>query len=217
MSRAEGANVECFSVCTHHTLRELLGNAAWTRLPSAVRARFPDTAHAVDYVGEFDTVRASLMGKVIAWACQVIGTPVVPRTGNNVPAIVHVGPSGRGVEWRREYRWPGHSPCIVRSTKVIGADGIIVEELPAYLCMSLDVYEADRALHFVSRDYYFDIPIPGIHHRVRLVLPQWLSPGTTHVEHIDEANGWFRFTMTVTHPIFGEMFYQTGRFHALGD
>ncbi len=38
----------------------------------------------------------------------------------------------------------------------------------------------------------------------------------THVEHHDEPDGWFRFTMTVTHPIFGEMFYQTGRFHAAG-
>jgi hypothetical protein len=40
---------------------------------------------------------------------------------------------------------------------------------------------------------------------------------TTHVEHVDEADGWFRFTMTVTHPFFGEMFYQTGRFRAAGE
>jgi hypothetical protein len=48
-------------------------------------------------------------------------------------------------------------------------------------------------------------------------LPSLLSPGTTHVEHIDESGGWFRFTMTVTHPIFGELFYQTGRFKAAGE
>jgi hypothetical protein len=35
--------------------------------------------------------------------------------------------------------------------------------------------------------------------------------------HLDEAlGGWFRFTMTVTHPVFGELFYQTGRFRAAG-
>jgi hypothetical protein len=186
------------------------------RLPEAVRARFTDTAHAVDYVGEFDIVRASLLGKIIAWTCQLIGTPVVPRTGSNVPAIVHVGPSQRGTEWRREYQWPGHSRSIVRSTKVIAPDGTLVEELPAHLCMSLDVYEATGILHFVSRDYYFDIRIPGARRHVRLLLPRWLPPGTTHVEHINEADGWFRFTMTTTHPVFGEMFFQTGRFHALG-
>ncbi len=197
-------------------LKEVLGNAAWARLPEAVQGRFSDTAHAVDYVGEFESVRASLLGSIIAWACQIIGTPVVPRTGNNVPAIVHVDPSGRGVEWRREYRWPGYPPCIVRSTKVIGPDGTLVEELPARLCMSLDVYEQAGTLHFVSRAYYFHFDIPGLRRRVRLALPVWLSPGATHVEHIDLAHGWFRFTMRVTHPLFGEMFYQTGRFHASG-
>ena len=202
--------------CPPHSLKDVLGQAAWIRLPQTVRVRFADAARAVDYVGEFEIVRASLLGRMIAWACQAIGTPVVPRTGNNVPAIVHVGPSGRGVEWRREYRWPGRSPCLVRSTKVIGPDGTLIEELPAQLCMSLDVYEEAGALHFVSRAYYFEVPIPGTHRCVRLALPIWLSPGTTHVEHVDEAEGWFRFTMTVTHPLFGEVFYQTGRFHASG-
>jgi hypothetical protein len=199
-----------------HSLREILGSAAWARLPEAVRVRFADRAPAVDYAGEFEIVRAGLAGRIIAWACQIIGTPVVPRTGKGVPAIVHVGPSREGVEWRREYHWSGRPPYLVRSTKVIRAEGVLVEELPAGLCMSLDVYERAGILHFVSRAYFFEVPIPGTRRCVRLKLPMWLSPGTTHVEHVDEAEGWFRFTMTVTHPFFGEMFYQTGRFHATG-
>jgi len=79
--------------------------------------------------------------------------------------------------------------------------------------MPLDVYERAGALHFVSRGYYFDCGTSGGRH-LRLPLPTWLSPGTTHVEHQDEADGWFRFTMTVSHPFFGELFYQTGRFRA---
>lgn len=231
MSRSANVPGECFSngqLFRHslpattrgrrppRSLREILGRAGWARLPDAVRARFADRAHTVDYVGEFEVVRASLLGRIIAWTCQIIGTPVVPRTGNNVPAIVHVGPSGQGVEWRREYRWPLRSPCLVRSTKVIRRDGVLVEKLPAGLCMSLDVYEQAGTLHFVSRGYYLEVLVPGMRHPVRVPLPAWLSPGTTHVEHIDGAHGWFRFTMTVTHPLFGEMFYQTGRFHASG-
>ena len=46
------------------------------------------------------------------------------------------------------------------------------------------------------------------------MVPRLLSPGVTHVEHIDLGHGWFRFTMTVTHPLFGEVFFQTGRFCA---
>jgi hypothetical protein len=146
------------------------------------------------------------------------------------------------VAWNREYRWPRRNACFVRSTKVIDADGSLVERLPACLCMPLNVYEREGTLHFVSRGYYFELRVPrGLGHLAssrslrprgadswqqapgapangcrtgKLWLPAWASPGTTHVEHIDEADGWFRFTMTVTHPLFGELFYQTGRFHA---
>jgi hypothetical protein len=198
------------------SLADVLGYAAWMRLPAAVRVRFAAGAHAVDYEGEFDIVRASPLGRVVAWACRAIGTPVVPRTGRQVPAVVHVAPSGRGTEWRREYRWPGKAPLTVRSTKVIEDDGALVEELPAGLRMALDVYEAAGALHFVSRGYYFELRIPASRRRLRLSLPMLLTPGVTHVEHIDGEHGWFRFTMTVAHPLFGEMFYQTGQFHCAG-
>ena len=192
------------------SIESLLGEVAWQRLPAAVRARFPDPAVAVDYVGEFEVVRASPLGRLIAWFCLLLGTPVVPRTGVNVPAVVRVGPTQRGVAWNREYQWPRSSADLVRSTKVIGADGTLVEELPAGLCMPLDVYEAAGVLHFVSRGYYFRLGTS------RLWLPHWLSPGITHVAHQDEGSGWFRFTMTVRHPLFGELFYQTGRFRAAG-
>ncbi len=195
-------------------LRSVLGENAWRRLPHAVRARFGAQHATVDYVGSFEIVRASILGRLLASLCRLIGTPVVPRTGRDVPAIVHVGPRPDGVAWDREYRWPRCAPCLVRSTKVIDDDGRLIERLPAGLNMPLDVYERGGVLHFVSRGYYFESVLPFGIGRVRCPLPRWLSPGITHVEHIDERDGWFRFTMTVTHPAFGEMFYQTGRFRA---
>lgn len=200
----------------HRGLRHVLGEAAWLRLPPAVRVRFGDPVVAVDYAGEFEVVRASWLGRVVATVCRLIGTPVVPHTGLNIPAIVHVGPVREGVAWNREYRWPNVAPCLVRSTKVIEADGSLVEKLPARLCMPLEVYEAGSALHFVSRGYYFDLGRRRDGRVRRIPLPAFLSPGVTHVEHHDESDGWFRFTMTVRHPLFGEMFFQTGRFHAAG-
>ena len=200
----------------------LLGDIAWRHLPAAVRARFGEPILRVDYVGEFDVVRASTVGRVIAWLCQAIGTPVVPRTGERVPAVIHVGPVDRGASWLREYRWPHGRACQVHSTKVAGPDGTLIEELPAGLRMPLSVHERRGVLHFVSKGYYFEFglgvvgSILGVT-RVKIPLPSWLSPGTTHVEHADESDGWFRFTMTVTHPLLGEVFYQTGRFRAAGD
>jgi Domain of unknown function (DUF4166) len=198
----------------HHGLQGLLGEVAWRRLPEAVRVRFSEPVRHVDYTGEFDIVRASLLGRAIAWVSTLIGTPVVPRTGQGVSAIIHVGPVERGASWLREYQWPHGRVCRVHSTKVIGADGTLVEELPAGLRMPLDVFERRGVLHFVSLGYYFDTGVRFGARTVKIALPHWLSPGTTHVEHADETDGWFRFTMTVTHPLFGELFYQTGRFHA---
>jgi len=217
------ANRDSGSVAAPHRkprppgMHGLLGDVAWRKLPAAVRERFREPVPKVDYVGEFDVVRASILGRVIAWLCQAIGTPIVPRTGQHVPAIIHVGPVERGASWLREYRWPGGRACQVHSTKVIGADGTLVEELPAGLRMPLIVYQRRGVLHFVSTGYYFELGIRLGRFRPKIKLPPLLSPGVTHVEHADEVGGWFRFTMTVTHPLLGEVFYQTGRFRAAGD
>jgi hypothetical protein len=199
-----------------HGIKALLGDAAWQRLPAAVRERFMDPARRVDYTGTFEIVRASRLGRMLAWFCRCLGTPVVPRTGAQVPALVQVVPTDQGVTWRREYRWPAGPPYVVRSTKVIAADGTLTERLPAGLCMPLDLYESAGALHFVSRGYYFDIRVPGTRARLKIPLLSWLSPGVTHVSQVDEPDGWFRFTLTVTHPLFGEVFHQTGRFSEAG-
>src|SRR5260370_4170006 len=113
----------------YYGLQFVLGEAAWARLPEAVRVRFAEPPVAVDYVGEFDVVRASWLGRLVALVCQLLGTPVVPRTGLRVPAIVRVGPTPRGVAWNREDRWPNGQACLVRSTKLIDSLGGLVERL----------------------------------------------------------------------------------------
>lgn len=194
-------------------IRQVLGEAAWQRLPPPVRARFSEGLAGVTYTGRFDVVRASPLGLVIARLGRLLGTPVVPWTGVNVPAVVHVRPVGSGIAWIRDYQRADGSPCRVRSVKVVTAVHELVERLPAGVCMPLAIHEDGGVLHFVSRGYYFRVPLPG-GREWRIRLPAWCSPGETHVEHRDEADGWFRFSMTVTHPRLGELFYQTGRFRA---
>jgi hypothetical protein len=196
-----------------HGLRDVLGAGAWQRLPEAVRERFGEAGGTADYGGSFEIVRASVLGRCFAWAGTLIGTPVAPRVGANVEARVMVRPRGAGSAWIREYRWGDGARDVVESTKTVNDDLTLTERLPAGLCMPLEVFEAGGALHFVSREYYFDFGrFAG--REWRLHIPTWLAPGTTHVEHTNLGRGWFRFTMTVTHPWFGEMFFQTGRFCA---
>lgn len=202
-----------------HGLREVLGDEAWNRLPAAVRERFADVAEPVTYAGAFEVVGASTLGRIFAWLGILFGTPVAPRAGTHVEARVLVRPEGNGVAWNREYRWADGTRHLVRSTKVVTDDGVLIEKLPARLCMPLDTFEEGGVLHFVSRGYYFDLRIGDLglgdlRLGFKVWLPKLLSPGVTHVEHIDLGHGWFRFTMTVTHPLLGEVFFQTGRFCA---
>lgn len=197
---------------TRHGLYRVLGAAAWNRLPAAVRERFADGAAAVTYAGSYEVVRASWLGLAFAWIGTLFGMPVTPRTGQHVAARVRVRPGRRGVTWDREYHWASGATDLVSSTKIVTAANQLVERLPARLCMPLLSYVEGPVLHFVSLGYYFDLG-PGL----RLWLPRFLSPGVTHVEHVDLDHGWFRFTMTVTHPLFGELFFQTGRFCAAED
>lgn len=223
-SAASGGN-ECETVVARGVggdvhaggLPALLGRAAWQTLPLAVRARFREPPVAVDYHGRYEIVRASRLGRVLALVCRLLGTPIVPRTGADVAAVVRVSPRGSGVQWLREYHWRDGRTSFVVSTKVLDARDGLVERLPARLCMPLTVAVRDGVLHFTSRGYWFDLgTLPG-GRRLRLPLPALLSPGITHVEHEDLGDGSFRFTMTVVHPRFGELYFQTGRFRAAQD
>ncbi|HKU13918.1 MAG TPA: DUF4166 domain-containing protein [Steroidobacteraceae bacterium] len=190
-------------------IRKLLGERAWRSLPEATRARFAEHAASVAYEGSFEIVRASFAGRLLANCCRLLGTPVAPFTGTNIAATVHVFTTADGgTAWQRVYQFGGRKPCVVESIKRLSREGTLVEALPARLRMGLDVSARDGVLHFVSNAYYFELG------RLRIALPDWLPPGTTHVEHIDLGEGWFRFTMTVRHRWLGEVFYQTGRFHA---
>jgi hypothetical protein len=203
-------------------IRQIIGEAAWQRLPAAVRQRFDASRGSVDYIGRFEVVAASPVGRLIARLARVLGSPVATAVGNDIPAVVRVRALQHGMQWHREYAWPDGTRSVVHSTKSIDRGGNLVERLPARLCMPLAVHERHGILHFISTGYYFDLTQDwlrrwGFDHEWRLPLPRWLSPGTTHVEHIDEPDGWFRFTLRVTHERLGQLFFQTGRFRAEGD
>lgn len=188
----------------------LLGHEAWTALPSAIRCRFaheamPRAAVSV-YVGHMH-VHASWMGRIAAHLCTLIGTPVAPYVGRDVPVRVRVfdREDGSGTVWERIYDFVERRVTVI-STKQIDAQGRLVEALSAGLRMRLQVLERDGALHFVSTGYYFDWF--GCH----IPLPIYLTPGHTHVVHEELGDGLFRFSMTTTHPWWGEVYYQVGDF-----
>ena len=188
--------------------RGLLGEAAWARLPPAVQARFAAGAHAAPcvYAGRM-SVRASWLGALFAHACRLIGTPLAPWVGEDVPVDVAVSaaPAG-GVTWARSYRFEGRAPVGVSSRKVMSRAGLL-EVVRGGLGMRLVVREEAGALMFRSQGYVLQIgawtlPLPGL-----------LTPGEAWVEHRDLGGGAFRFSLRFVHPLAGETIFQSGVFH----
>jgi hypothetical protein len=192
----------------HPSVRTVLGEAAWRRLPLAVRERFADDVTHAQYQGTFATVYASIAGKCLAQLCRLLGTPIAPHVGRDVPASVRVYQAPDGMVWERTYRFAADKVCVVSSTKQLDGEGL-VEILPFGLRMPLKLQERDGELHFISKRYEWRLGV------LRLRIPHWLPPGETRVTHADEGGGWFRFTLTVTHRWLGCVYFQTGRFREL--
>src|SRR5262249_18328698 len=140
---------------------------------------------------------------------RLIGSPVTPREGRDVPTLVRIYRSkrGDGIVWERRYGFPGRAPVVVSSTKRPDPPDGLLECATRGFAMRLRVFERDGAIHFASTGYSVEVG------RWRLSLPHLLTPGDAHVVHSDEGNGWFRFTMSFRHRLFGETYFQDGLFH----
>src|SRR5262249_53353278 len=105
------------------TFRRLLGEAAWQRLNPNVRARFavkPAAGEVFAFGGAMSVVRRSWFGWLLAQICRLIGTPVAPQRGRDVPTVVRVYRSGGGdgIVWERRYAFAGRRrPVVVSSSK----------------------------------------------------------------------------------------------------
>lgn len=183
-------------------LPALVGPAAWSRLPLAVQHRFAAGHTDVTYRGSMD-LRCSRLGRLLAWLVKPLNSPLMAINARRVPTTVHVRSVGAGVVWERRF---AHGVGSVCSTKELDAAGRLQERTEGGLGMALEVFEQDGALVFESRRYFLAVG------RLRVLVPRLFSPGTCRVEHRDLGHGLFRFTLSMTHPLWGETFHQTGVF-----
>jgi hypothetical protein len=186
--------------------RTLLGEAAWLELPAAVRSRFAAHGEARTYPGAM-AVRASPFGWLIAQLCRLVGTPVAPWVGEDVPVSVRVWPaSDGGLVWDRTYRFAGRPPILIASRKIMSSRGRLMEIARGGLGMWLTASVEAGVLHFRSTGYFWmlaGVPVP---------VPDLVTPGVADVVHQDEGGGRFIFAMRFTHPLWGETLFQSGTF-----
>jgi len=183
-------------------LAALVGPAAWSRLPAALQRRFAANHAPVTYRGRLD-IRCSPLGRVLAWLVKPFRSPLVAANATGVPTTVRVSPVGTGVLWERSFEGGVGHVC---STKELDSTGRLCERTHGGLGMTLRVYERDGALVFESQRYFLALG------RLHIVIPRLLSPGTCRVEHCDQGDEQFRFTLSMTHPLWGETFHQSGVF-----
>ena len=196
-----------------HDLRfsALVGAAAWSRLPAAVRERFskrlaPDAA--VTYVGTIVDSRRSLPGQWLAELCRLIGAPLPLDADVGVPAVVTVtedGASG-GQFWTLMYGRLHGFPQVIHSSKRFAGPTGLEEYLGCGVGIALTVSADEQALHFHSDHYFLTVG------SVRLRLPRWLDPGALTISHVDQGDERFAFVLSLVHPLFGEIIRQTGSF-----
>ncbi len=192
--------------------RRLLGEAAWRRLHPEVRRRFAgEPERTLTYAGFMAEIRLSPLGWLFAQACRLIGTPLAPNPGRDVPVLARVYRDEKrgGTAWERFYCYPGRAPVRVSSTKVHDAEAGLLEVVNGGLGMYLRLGERGAALTFESRGYFWQL------FGRRLPLPGLLTPGRTLVTHATADGGSFRFTLEMRHPVFGETVYQTGLFREM--
>lgn len=201
-------------ITKNNTLKRQLGRA-WRDLHPNIRERFdrePEDGERVVYEGAMQEIRRSFMGRLFAECTRVVGNPLTPYAGRDVPMRVELfkKPGRNGVFWRRTYFYASRKPYTVTSVKRESRAGEMLECVGGGFGMKLRVYAENGALHFKSHRYFWRV------FGAMIPLPHWITPGETHVVHTDLGGGAFRFTISMTHGVLGETFYQTGVFRRKG-
>jgi hypothetical protein len=194
-----------------HRFRALLSDEDWGRLPLAVWRRFSrrlaDGATVV-YVGEVEEVHCSRAGWWLAQAARAIGGPLPLAYERGAPITVSVteDAASGGQTWTRISGRASGFPQVVHSCKRFAGHTGLEEYVGFGVSMALTISVVDEAMRFSSAFYSFQLG------RLRLPLPQWLTPGDLTVTHRDLGEGHFRFTLDLVHPRFGRLIHQSAVF-----
>jgi hypothetical protein len=194
--------------------RALVPDTAWAQLPPAVRHRFSKRLAAGDtavYVGEVLEMRMSLLGRWLAQAARLIGSPFPTECGAKLPSVVTVSEDGAtsGQNWTRLYVRRSGFPQIVHSCKRFAGPTGLEEYVGRGIGVALTVHVEERSLVFRSHHYFFEAL------GVRLRLPMWMTPGDLSVTHTELGDGTFSFTLDLSSPAFGGLIHQYAVFREI--
>ncbi len=192
--------------------RNLLARSDWNTLPKLVQKRFSkrlSNGQVALYRGIISETRFSKVGWCLAQILRFIAAPLPVKNDMNTPAVVAVAedPIAGGQIWTRTYHNRDGFPQTINSAKRFTGKTGLEEHIGLGIGMALKVDVIDNGLRFTSDHYFWDLG------KYRIMLPHWICPGKTKVCHIDKGGGAFDFTLSLNHPLLGELLYQKVRFH----
>ena len=152
--------------------------------------------------------RMTNVGWLWAQVARLVGAPLPLKALAHTPAAVVVTQDAASATqaWSRLYLESGKLPQVICSTKRFAGPTGLEECVGAGIGMDLAMSVEQRSLVFRSTEYFWRCG------RVRLCIPDWLTPGRISVIHREERAGRFSFTLIVTHAWFGETIRQVGFF-----
>jgi hypothetical protein len=189
----------------------LLPDEDWGRLPVAIWRRFSKRladGDTIIYVGEIDEASLSRTGWWVVQLARIIGGPLPTSAESCVPMIVAVTEDAAtgGQIWTRICSRRNGFPQVIHSSKRFEGPTGLEEYVGFGVSMGLRIFVENEALLFRSAGYYVRLG------RLRLPLPEWLTPGDLTVSHSDLGGGAFRFTLEIVHPRFGMLLRQSAVF-----
>ena len=195
----------------HESFSAILEPNHWRRLPLAVRRRFGrqlSPGESAIFVGEVAETRCTAVGWVWARLARLAGAPLPLKVLARTAAVVVVTADivGDAQLWTRIYHEPGRLPQVIRSIKSFTGPTGLEERVGAGIAMSLVVSVEHRALVFRSSGYRWRWG------RLAVRIPALLTPGEIVVQHREERQGQFSFTLRVVHPWFGQILHQVAFF-----
>ncbi|WP_269583808.1 DUF4166 domain-containing protein [Roseibium sp. Sym1] len=193
--------------------RDLLGEAAWSSLPGAVKRRFGKRLKggaSVVYQGRVTDMRLNPAGWLLAQLARTIGAPLpYDRTCLHQPAVVSVTEdiAGDGQFWLRQYGRAAGFPQVIHSSKRFSGPTGIEEYIGAGVGIALRVNAGRDGLTFTSDHYFLQLL------NWRLRLPRWLRPGALTITHRDLGSARFLFSLSLKSRVLGELVHQDAIFH----
>jgi hypothetical protein len=211
ISRLPGGPASNEILFDDHRFHTLLPDEDWGRLPLAIWRRFSKRVadgKTVVYVGEVDEAAFSRIGWWLAQLARVIGGPLPTGAETRVPMIVTVTEDAAtcGQIWTRICARRHGFPQVIHSSKRFSGPTGLEEYVGYGVSMALRIFVEHEALLFRSVGYALQIG------RLRLPLPDWLTPGDLTVTHSDLGGGAFRFSLEIIHPRFGMLIRQSAVF-----